>query len=204
MGRHGVDYQIRAMRPPQNRDSDNHGAKKKLGAMIVIQIALCVVVRRDMGMSLATLYDWGARRQRASARPPRATRSAPLQYSTVSCRKQSFLGVAHNRENEPTVGRLKVDSFMIDPFMNELMNELTCISLLQKEDSELRFVENELDTISIGPWQSTHADLVMILKHRVPIRTWPKNPACGVFCLISLACSAFFSLHNLACGACFC
>jgi len=86
--------------------------------MIVIQIALCVVVRRDMGMSLATLYNWGARRQRASARPPRATRSAPLQYSTVSCRKQSFLGVAHNRENEPTVGRLKVNSLMIDPFMN--------------------------------------------------------------------------------------
>jgi len=58
VGRHGVDYQIRAMGPPQNRDRDNHGAKKKkLCAMIVIQIALFVVVRRGMGMSLATLYN---------------------------------------------------------------------------------------------------------------------------------------------------
>jgi len=31
--------------------------KKNSSAMIVIQIALCVVVRRDMGMSLATLYN---------------------------------------------------------------------------------------------------------------------------------------------------
>jgi len=38
---------------------------------------------------------------------------------------------------------------------------------------------------------------------RLPIRTYSKNLACGAFCVISLACSAFFSLKNLACGACF-
>jgi len=53
--------------------------------------------------------------------------------------------------------------------MNELMNELTWITSLQKENSEVRFVENELDTISIG--QSTLEDLVMISKDRVPFRT---------------------------------
>jgi len=38
---------------------------------------------------------------------------------------------------------------------------------------------------------------------RVHIRTWSKNPACGAFCLISLACGAFYFTKNLACGAFF-
>jgi len=69
---------------------------------------------------------------------------------------------------------------------------------LKEEDSELRFVENNILTALIG--QSTHQDLV-------------KNPACGafcsislacgVFCLISLACGAFYFIKNLACGAFF-
>jgi len=35
------------------------------------------------------------------------------------------------------------------------------------------------------------------------MRTWSKNPACGVFFLISLACGAFYFIKNLACGAFF-
>jgi len=33
--------------------------------------------------------------------------------------------------------------------------------------------------------------------------TWSKNPACGEFCLMSLACGAFCVIKNLACGAFF-
>jgi len=33
------------------------------------------------------------------------------------------------------------------------------------------------------------------------MRTWSKNLACGAFCLISLACGAFYFVKNLACGA---
>jgi len=33
------------------------------------------------------------------------------------------------------------------------------------------------------------------------MRTWSKNPACGAFCLISLACGVFYFIKNLACGA---
>ena len=32
--------------------------------------------------------------------------------------------------------------------------------------------------------------------------TESKNPACGSFCLINLACGAFIDIKNLACGAC--
>jgi hypothetical protein len=35
------------------------------------------------------------------------------------------------------------------------------------------------------------------------MRTKSKNPACGAFCLISLACGAFCFIKNLACGASF-
>jgi len=49
-------------------------------------------------------------------------------------------------------------------------------------------VENNFLTALTG--QSTHQDLV-------------KNPVCGAFCLISLACSAFDFIKNLACGALF-
>jgi len=35
------------------------------------------------------------------------------------------------------------------------------------------------------------------------MRTESKNPACGAFCLISLACGAFYFIENLACGAFF-
>jgi len=35
------------------------------------------------------------------------------------------------------------------------------------------------------------------------MRTWSKNPACGTFCLISLACGAFCFIKNLACDAFF-
>ena len=38
---------------------------------------------------------------------------------------------------------------------------------------------------------------------RVPIRTWSKILARGVFCLISLACIAFCFIKNLACGTFF-
>jgi len=49
-------------------------------------------------------------------------------------------------------------------------------------------VENNFLTALTG--ESTHEDLV-------------KNPACGAFCLISLACGAFYFIKNLACGAFF-
>jgi len=35
------------------------------------------------------------------------------------------------------------------------------------------------------------------------MRTESKNPACGAFCFLSLACGTFFFIENLACGACF-
>jgi len=35
------------------------------------------------------------------------------------------------------------------------------------------------------------------------MRTCSKNPACSAFCLISLACGAFYLIKNLACGAFF-
>ena len=74
--------------------------------------------------------------------------------------------------------------------MNEWINELihSLINQLREENSELWIVKNKWHTISIG--QSTHQDLVKIL-------------GCGVFCLISLACGAFCSIKNLACGAFF-
>jgi len=48
-------------------------------------------------------------------------------------------------------------------------------------------VENNLFTALTG--QSTYENL--------------KNPACGAFCLISLACGALYFVKNLACGAFF-
>jgi len=35
------------------------------------------------------------------------------------------------------------------------------------------------------------------------MRTESKNPACGAFCLVSLACGTFYVIKNLACGAFF-
>ena len=49
-------------------------------------------------------------------------------------------------------------------------------------------MEHSFSTALTG--QSTHEDLV-------------KNPACGAFCLISLACGAIYFIKNLACGAFF-
>ena len=46
-------------------------------------------------------------------------------------------------------------------------------------------MENSFLTAITG--HSTHEDLV-------------KNPACGAFCLMSLACGAFNFIKNLACG----
>jgi len=62
------------------------------------------------------------------------------------------------------------------------MNELIGYLKDSEEDSEDRVY------ISIG--QSIHQDSV-------------KNPACGAFCFISLACSAFSFIKNLASAACF-
>jgi len=49
-------------------------------------------------------------------------------------------------------------------------------------------VENNFSTALTG--QSTYEELI-------------KNPACGAFCLRSLACGAFYFIKNLACGAFF-
>ena len=77
-------------------------------------------------------------------------------------------------ENKRTIGRPKVNWLIINQ--------------LKEEDSELWFVKTEIYTISIG---------------QSPIRTWSKNPACGAFSSVSLACGAFWFIQNLTCGAYF-